>query len=185
MGRVKLRAIRIDDAEKCVRWVSDPDVHAYLGLLEPMRTMEQERSWIASILTDKQHQRAFVIETEEGDAIGTCGLRAIDEEQGTALLGIVVGEKQLWNRGYGTAATNALLEYAFTELDLKEVRLSCHRENRRAIRCYEKVGFGPSGYVPDRVQFGCDEVRMAIRRDAWLGLHSAGTGASTEPEQDR
>ncbi|HUU53985.1 MAG TPA: GNAT family N-acetyltransferase [Armatimonadota bacterium] len=180
MTRIKLRPIRIDDAEMCLRWISDPAVHAFLGLLEPARTLEQERSWIASILTDKDHQRAFVIEIEKGDPIGTCGLRAIDREDGTALFGIMIGEKGMWDRGYGTAATGALLEYAFGELDLKEVRLSCHRENRRGIRCYEKAGFRLSTYVPERVQFGRDEVRMAVRREAWLALHS-GAGTTTEP----
>ena len=164
----------------CLRWISDPAVHAFLGLLEPARTLEQERSWIASILTDKDHQRAFVIEIEKGDPIGTCGLRAIDREDGIALFGIMIGEKGMWDRGYGTAATGALLEYAFGELDLKEVRLSCHRENRRGIRCYEKAGFRLSTYVPERVQFGRDEVRMAVRREAWLALHS-GAGTTTEP----
>jgi len=168
----------------CLRWISDPAVHAFLGLLEPARTLEQERSWIASILTDKEHQRAFVIEIEKGSPIGTCGLRAIDRENGTALFGIMIGEKRLWDRGYGTAATRALLDYAFGELDLKEVRLSCHRENRRAIRCYEKAGFRLSTYVPERLQFGRDEVRMAVRREAWLALH-AGAGATTEPVRGR
>ncbi len=164
----------------CIRWVADPAVHALLGLLEPVRTLEQERSWIASIITDKEHQRAFVIETEKGNPIGTCGLRAIDREQGNALFGIMIGEKRLWDRGYGTAATRALLTYAFEELDLKEVRLSCHRENRRGIHCYEKAGFRLSTYVPERVQFGRDEVRMAVRREAWLALH-ASAGATSEP----
>jgi len=184
MARIRLRAIRIDDAETCLRWVSDPAVHAFLGLLEPARTLEQERSWIASILTDRQHQRAFIIEDEKGKPIGTCGVRAIDREQGTALLGIMIGEKRLWDRGYGTAATRTLLECAFGELDLKEVRLSCHRENRRAIRCYEKAGFRLSTYVPERVQFGRDEVRMAIRREDWLASRS-GAAARSAPRMGR
>ncbi len=170
----------------CRRWISDPAVHALLGLLEPARTLEQERAWIASVRTDKEHQRTFVIETEKGDPIGTCGLRAIDREQGTALFGIMIGEKRLWGRGYGTTATRALLQRAFEELDLKEVRLSCHRENRRAIRCYEKAGFRLSTYVPERVQFGRDEVRMAVRREAWLALQAgAGAGATAGPGRGR
>lgn len=176
----------IDDAEMCLRWVSDPAVHVFLGLLEPARTLEQERSWISSILIDKQHQRSFVIETEKGDPIGTCGLRAIDRENGTALFGIMIGEKRSWDQGYGTAATRALIEYAFQELDLREVRLSCHRENRRAIRCYEKAGFRLSTYVPERVQFGREEVRMAVRREAWLALRTGPrAGTTAEPVRGR
>jgi RimJ/RimL family protein N-acetyltransferase len=155
------------DAETCFRWVSDPDVLLYLGLVQPARTLEQERSWIASVLADKAHQRVFVIEDERGTPIGTCGLRGIDRETGTAHLGIMVGEKRLWDRGYGTAATRALLGIGFGELSLSEVRLSCHSENRRALRCYEKAGFRRSSHATQRPRFGRQEVKMAVRRVDW------------------
>jgi len=158
------------DADMCCRWVSNPRVHKYLGLLHPVRTVQQERSWIASILTDKQHQRSFVIEDESRRPIGTCGLRGIDDEHGTAFFGIMIGEPELWGRGYGTAAARSLLRFGFRELSLKEIRLSCHRDNRPALRCYEKVGFRPSSHRPDQAQFGEGEIRMAMSRDEWLAL---------------
>ncbi len=167
MVRVTLRPIRMTDAEICFRWVSDPDVLRYLGLVQPAQTLEKERAWIASILADKTHQRVFVIEDEQKQPIGTCGLRGIDRDAGIAFLGIMVGEKHLWNRGYGTAATRALLAVAFDELGLQEVHLSCHAENRGAIRCYEKAGFRPSPHRARRPQFGRHEVCMAIRREEW------------------
>ena len=166
----------MNDAEICLRWVSDPDVIRFLGLLQPARTLDQERSWIASILTDKQHQRAFIIQDEHGRPIGTCGLRGIDREARTAFLGIMIGEKSLWDRGYGAAATEALLALAFTDLGLEEVRLSCHAENRRAVRCYRKVGFRPSSHAPDRARFGRQEVRMAIDRQRWETGQAADSG---------
>jgi RimJ/RimL family protein N-acetyltransferase len=155
------------DAETCCRWVSDPDVLRYLGLVQPARTLAKERAWIASVLAGKAHQRIFVIEDERGAPIGTCGLRGIDRETGTAQLGIMVGEKRLWGRGYGTAATRALVDIGFEELSLSEVRLSCHAENHRALRCYRKAGFRPSSHVASRPRFGRHEVRMAISRGDW------------------
>jgi len=178
----------MDDAERCLRWVSDPEVQRFLGLIQPARTLDQERSWIASILSDRQHHRAFVIVNESGDAIGTCGLRAIDREEGTALLGMMIGYPRLWGRGYGTAATRALIKRAFAELELRQVRLSCHAENLRAIRCYEKAGFEqrprPEGRSNDRP----GEVWMAISRGRWEALSAAGgereaSAASTGGQQ--
>jgi RimJ/RimL family protein N-acetyltransferase len=174
MAEVRLRPIRVSDAERCLRWVSHPEVSRYLGLLQPARTLAQERSWIASILSDPQHQRAFVIQDERDRDIGTCGLRAMDREEGTALLGIMIGDPRLWGRGYGTAATKALLRYAFEELGLHEVRLSCHAENKRAIRCYEKVGFGLRARPEREAEPHRNEVSMAIGRERWRELSGAG-----------
>ncbi len=168
MKRIKLRPIQISDAEMCFRWISDPLVGRFLGLLEPARSLEQERSWISSILVDKQHQCAFVIEDERGNPIGTCGLRGIDREKGTALLGIMIGETGYWDKGYGTAATKALLSHAFNELGLREVRLSCHPENHRAVRCYEKAGFSRDSERALSPSTGREEVRMVAKREGWL-----------------
>jgi len=183
MAEVTLRPIRISDAEKCLRWVSHPEVARYLGLVQPGRTLEQERSWIASILSDPQHQRAFVITDERDQDIGTGGLRAVDRDEGTALLGIMIGEPVLWGRGYGTAATKALLRYAFEELGLQEVRLSCHAENRRAIRCYEKAGFEVRTRGQSQPEAHRNEVWMVIARERWRSVCclNAAPGETAEP----
>ena len=179
MARVKLRPIRMSDAEACFRWVSDPDVTRLLGLIRPARSLEQERAWIAGILADRQ-QQAFVIADEHGRAIGTCSLRGIDQAEGTASLGMMIGEKTLWGRGYGTGAAKALLKHAFTELELREVRLSCHPDNYGALRCYQKAGFErepprPGTGVPAR-----REVRMAITRERWEAARALGGEAGDE-----
>jgi RimJ/RimL family protein N-acetyltransferase len=181
MAVVTLRHIQISDAERCFRWVSNPQVREFLGLIQPARTLEQERSWIASILSDKRQHRAFVIEDERGVAIGTCGLRAIDREEGTALLGMMIGEPRLWGRGYGTAATRDLLRHAFEELELREVRLSCHRENTRAIRCYERAGFDVHPRPQQRIDARRDELWMVISRERWEAMQHAETAARPEP----
>jgi RimJ/RimL family protein N-acetyltransferase len=167
MPEVSLRPIRMTDAEQCYVWVSDPEVARYLGLLQPPLSVEHERSWISSLLTDKAHQRHFVILNAQGRPIGTCGLRGIDNTAGFAHFGILIGNRTDWGQGYGTAATHALLAYGFRELELQEVRLSCHASNRRALRCYEKVGFTLSTHHLERWTFGRAEVRMSITREQW------------------
>jgi len=162
------------DAEACFRWISDPDVARLLGLVRLARSLEQERAWIAGVLADRDYQRVFVVADENGQAIGTCSLRGIDRRERTALLGIMIGEKTLWDRGYGTAATRALLEYAFTALKLREVRLSCHPENHRALRCYEKAGFRRGTEASDSDGPRRREVRMAIARERWKALRTSG-----------
>ena len=170
MAVVKLRPIRTSDAERCYKWLSDSDVTRYLGLLQPPETIEAERAWIARVIADKTQQRVFMIEDEHGRSIGTCGLRGIDHEAGCAFLGIMIGEKHAWDKGYGTAATGALVEFAFAVLGMKEVRLSCHQDNRRGLRCYQKVGFRITAAVHEPRVYGGSEVRMVMDRQRWADV---------------
>jgi RimJ/RimL family protein N-acetyltransferase len=171
MACVNLRPIKLTDAERCLRWVSHPEVLRYLGLVQPARSLLQERTWIAGILADKQHQRMFIIEDEEGLAVGTCGLREIDKTKGSALLGLMIGDPNQWGRGLGAAATSALVTYGFETFDLKEIRLICHQENGRALRCYEKVGFqelpAPKGVNPRP-----NDIWMTLTRERWQELQT-------------
>ncbi len=175
MPEVTLRPIRVEDAERCYQWDTDPDVGRHLGLTNMPVDVQHERSWLAQVIADTPHQRMFIIETEEGRPIGSCSLRGIDAVTGIATFGILIGDPRYWGRGYGTAATRALLRYAFEELGLREVRLSCHHDNARALACYRRVGFLPSAYeLPHRV-FGRAEMTMAITRDRWEELGRAAT----------
>lgn len=62
-----------------------------------------------------------------------------------AFVGIGIGDRADWGRGYGTDAMRLILRYAFAELNLCRVSLSVFEYNPRAIRSYEKCGFRLEG----------------------------------------
>jgi RimJ/RimL family protein N-acetyltransferase len=83
-----------------------------------------------------------------------------------ATLGIVIGEKHLWGRGYGTAALALVLEHAFTTMGLRRVRLETLENNVRARRAFEKVGFA---FIRSSIQSrGLRYAHYALERDRWL-----------------
>jgi RimJ/RimL family protein N-acetyltransferase len=174
MPQVALRPIRLSDAELCFRWVTDPEVALHLGLTQPPRTIRDEQAWISSVLADPDHLRMFVIEDENARPIGTSTLRGIEPEEGFAFFGILIGERALWDHGYGTAATLATLAFAFQHLGLREVRLSCYSQNQRALRCYEKAGFQPVTQHWSWVPEGGADLRMSITRERWEEMQQRG-----------
>lgn len=73
--------------------------------------------------------------------IGWCTLYRVDPISQRAILGIVIGEKGEWSKGYGQDALQLLLDYGFSILNLNSIELHVVESNKRAIRCYEKLGF--------------------------------------------
>jgi len=143
---LRLRAIEREDIPTFLRWFNDPEVRRHLLMHEPMSRAKEER-WFEEHLSQR-NEFMFVIEVKEGEAwvhIGNLGLHRIDWKNRVATFGIVIGEKTYWNRGYGTEAVRTALRYAFFELGLNRVELETFSFNRRAIRCYEKVGFRHEG----------------------------------------
>lgn len=144
--RVRLRAIERADLPTFVRWFNDPDVRQYLLMFEPMSLAMEER-WFDNRL-NREDDYLFGIEAQVDEAwihIGNTGLHRVDWKNRLTTFGIALGEKAYWGRGYGTAATRTILQFAFGELNLHRVELDVYDFNPRGIRCYEKAGFRHEG----------------------------------------
>jgi len=163
--RVRLRAIERSDILTFVRWFNDPEVTQYLQMCMPMSQAEEER-WFEAQLTCSD-KRVFGIETLDGQLIGNLGLHDLDWKERCAVLGIVIGEKDYWGKGYGTDAVHTALWFAFEHMNLHRIQLSVYAYNKRAVRCYEKSGFRHEGRMRSKHFFSGeyhDELIMGILR---------------------
>ena len=113
-------------------------------------------------------RRTFAIETGRGKHIGNCSYYDINEKKGEVQLGIMIGNRKYWDKGYGTVAVTRLLDLIFEETDLNRVYLKTLVSNIRAHKCFQKCGFSHSGHlVKGDFQF----VLMDITRARWQELH--------------
>ena len=140
--RVYLRSSERSDIPTFVHWLNDAETTSFLSMRAPM-SIAMEEVWFTRMVEQQgKDQYHFVICTFEGDrAIGNCGLFAVDIVNGNAGIGITIGEKDLWGKGLGTDAMNALLDFGFGQLRLERLWLEVYDYNTRARRSYEKCGF--------------------------------------------
>ncbi len=84
-----------------------------------------------------------------------------------AWLGVGIGERDCWSRGYGTEAVQLATAFAFDELNLHRVTLDVLAANPRAIRAYQKAGFVIEGRLRRRNNYGgerIDDISMGVLR---------------------
>lgn len=102
--------------------------------------------------------------------IGLIDLNGVKWVSGDCWVGIGIGNRDDWGKGYGTDAMRVILRYAFCQLNLHRVSLSVFDYNPRAIRSYEKAGFVREGIEPEfleREGKRWDVVVMGILRSEW------------------
>ena len=102
--------------------------------------------------------------------IGNCAFFDIDWISRAAEFGIMVGDKSVWNQGYGTETVRLLLRHGFENLNLNRVFLRVFDNNPRAIRAYEKAGFTLEGTQRQAAyQYGAyhDVHMMSVLRTEW------------------
>lgn len=166
--KVILREKHLSDAHDDYRWRSDEEL-ARLDAAPPLRMSFQDylRLYEDELRYPYPWSRRFAIDTLDGKHIGNCMYYDIDYTTGEAELGIMIGEKDYWNRGYGTDAVSTLLSIIFTETPLKRIYLHTLEWNVRAQRSFAKAGFVPVRTVRRN---GQTFVRMEITREQWLRL---------------
>jgi RimJ/RimL family protein N-acetyltransferase len=141
--RCYLSPMNPEDAEKYVTWLNDMEVAQYLTLASHIINRDVEKETLERFARQGDHFAIVDVETDE--LIGGCGLLNIDHINRTAEVGIFIGEKGYWGRGYGEEAMRLLLDFAFNILNLHNIMLNVYAYNTRAQRCYRKIGFREIG----------------------------------------
>ena len=165
---VRLAALNPEtDAEAIAHWSRDSE---YWRLKSPSPARPSRTAAVRQRLEDRGEEAMLAIRTLADDRfIGQIGLWTVPPH-GDAWVGIHIGEREYWGRGYGSDAMRVMLRYAFTELNLQRVSLDALATNARAIRSYEKCGFVVEGYTRQAARYDgryFDEVYMGILRDEW------------------
>ena len=163
--RVKLRGKRLADAADDYAWLTDAEL-AELDAASPSTTTFPQ--YLAAYTSDLRYpptiRHQFAIETREGRHIGNCTYYGIDNEKGQAELGIMIGDRDYWDQGYGTEAVSALLEYVFGKTKLNRLYLKTLVTNKRAQKCFSRCGFTPYGHFK---KDGYNFILMELKREDW------------------
>jgi RimJ/RimL family protein N-acetyltransferase len=164
-------------AEAFNRWNRDSYYYRLLSTdtaAQPSRKLIQD--WLEKdILIPEPKYLMFGIRTlSDNRLVGEIGLEGIQLPRKDTFVGIGIGDREDWGKGYGTDAMRIMLRYAFIELNLERVSLDVFEYNPRAVRSYEKAGFTHEGRLRQLFQRDgrrWDLTFMGITRAEWEQLN--------------
>jgi RimJ/RimL family protein N-acetyltransferase len=159
------------DSALLSRWNFDSEYARLLdGDIAYLWTPKQIREFIEK----EEGGHFFMIRTmAEDQPIGMINLSGFNWVSGDCFVGIGLGEREYWGKGYGSEAMNLILGYGFRQLNLHRVSLDVFEYNPRAVRSYEKCGFQHEGRVRgalNRDGHRWDLIFMGILREEWEAL---------------
>jgi RimJ/RimL family protein N-acetyltransferase len=179
-GSVYLRPGEREDIPLFVRWFGDARTARNLGMRAPLSIAGEER-WFERMLEHHGKDEWFFVICRRDDdrAVGSVGLFDVDATNGSAGLGISIGDPADTGHGYGGDAMRALLEFGFGRLRLERIWLDVYDHNAAARRLYERLGFVVEGRLRHAIwrdgRF-IDVDRMAILADEWAATSENAEG---------
>jgi ribosomal-protein-alanine N-acetyltransferase len=164
--KVKLRGKRLADAADDYAWLTDAELAALDAA--PLPTTTTFPRYLAEYASDLRYpptiRYQFAIDTREGKHIGNCTYYGVDNDRKEAELGIMIGDRDYWDQGYGADAMAALLDYVFRKTRLNRLHLKTLVDNTRAQKCFTRCGFTPCGHLK---KDGYNFILMELHRDEW------------------
>lgn len=173
--KVRLRSFELSDLDVIMKYWNNLELRNFVGSADrgPVGKNDEEE-WIRNTWKERQERKGFTfaIETVEGNRlIGGSGLFRFNWINRSAMFGISIYDPQSRNQGYGRESSNLMLNFAFKILNLNRVELEVFDFNKRAQKCYLKVGFKEVGrkrkarFIDGQYH---DSIIMDILKDEWL-----------------
>jgi RimJ/RimL family protein N-acetyltransferase len=170
-GRLKLRPTERQDLPYLMRWWNDPQVMAAVGFPDGLgMTPEAMQRWFAGWVerVDPTRKHYMIVDAATGTPIGEIHYKDLNPRDLSAWIGIKIGERDCWRRGYAKEAMTGFLQYLFGELDLFTVYLDVRAKNLGAQRLYQSLAFEkiPSA---DETSFEMKLTRESFREHGFAG----------------
>jgi RimJ/RimL family protein N-acetyltransferase len=169
--KVLLRAIQREDLLRQCEFNNDVEFETLGGgdPWEPQSLTRLQAEFDESAQKGGRDGTMFAIEAN-GKYIGMCGLFHYDQIAHICELGIGIGDRAYWGKGYGRDAVRLLLDYAFRIRNLHKVWLGVNGPNERAIRAYRACGFVEEGRLRQHAWNDghyVDVVYMGVLNEEW------------------
>jgi len=139
---VVLRAKTMSDAEQDWNWRRDPELATFDAARPYNGTLKEYSNIFSDELSyPSPYRRTIAVDDNEQKHIGNVMYYNVDYHRREAEIGVTIGLREYWSKGYGTDLLQTFVRYMFTALPLDRVYLKTLDWNHRAQRCFEKAGF--------------------------------------------
>lgn len=149
--RVTLVPLQIDNIYRHFEWNNDPELNR-LDNEHPFRKEsfgEFKRRFEQMVYRPSPHNLDFEVHVEDGRLIGVAYAFNVSEHNRHCAVGVTIGDRAYWGRGYGRESLEVLLRHCFEDLGMHRVSTETFEYNEAWRRLVKDVGFRLEGVERD------------------------------------
>ncbi len=169
--KIYMRCVRPSDINQTyLDWLNDDDVTAGLETIVKPYTMEMLEEYITSAINDNLGYLFIIFDKELDKPIGTGRLHSIQPKHATCNLGLMIGEKKFWGKGYGKEAYRLMIDFAFNEINIRRIWELAHANNVASLAMCEGLGFKREGVLREHIitkNGTMDKVILGLLKNEW------------------
>lgn len=142
-----------DKLDKYESWLNDQELTKYMSSGNFPITIEGVKNYIIACIKSKEDLLLGIFLKKGKKHIGNVKLHQIDWINRHAGMGIIIGDRNYWGKGYATEVINLITKHAFAKLNLRKVYAGVIDGNDGSKRAFEKVGYVVEGVMKEHFIF--------------------------------
>lgn len=143
--------------DRYVAWLNDPEVVRFSEQRHHHHTLASCRHYWHSFLDSPNLLWAIVVHDSSLGHIGNINAY-MDEKNSLTDIGIMIGEKAAWRKGYGLEAWQAVCSYLLDDAGVRKVTAGAMATNKDMLRIMNKSGMVADGRRIRQYIFNDEEV---------------------------
>ena len=170
-SRIILRQLKGNDVtHDYVSWLNDPTINQFLEVRHTVQTFEIVKEYVESLSQEDSCEILFGIFVKDSDLhVGNIKLGPINYSHSHATIGLIIGNKDYWGKGFGTEAIKLLTQWSIKTLGLSSLHAGCYSDNVGSFKAFLKAGWSHVGTIPSYWSSGLsnkrnDELLLAFNK---------------------
>jgi len=153
--RLVLRPLTIEDATvQYLSWLNDPEVNRYLESRFRVHQLKDLSTFIEEVNSDPSAVLLGIFIRQNNKHIGNIKIDSINSYHKHGVIGLMIGDKREWGKGYATESIAAVTQYSLEQLELQKITAGCYEGNLGSKKAFEKVGYQVEGLLRSQVETG-------------------------------
>lgn len=165
-----LKPIGLEHVPAMQQFASDPKVSVPVNFEYPYSGNAAE-TYIKQHIAEYEVGSSFTFAILRNSIfVGTCNLHSFCQERKVAEMAFWIA-RPYWRSGYAEQAVQALLKFAFTQMNLHVVTACTFYDNFKAIRFLKKMDFQPKGTIlrhSNQLHKSINAYLFELTQKAWL-----------------
>lgn len=156
-------------------WLRDLEVVTSIYRLEYLMPIQFQvvEKYVQSLFNSKNDCFFAVYRKDTDQFIGTQRVGHIDWRTGIGDMGVLIGDKNSWGKGFATQAIRVACKYAFSTLSLRKLTGGTPETNVAMCRCFVRLGFQQEGRLVKHLLINgeyCDHILFGLLKDQYKEL---------------
>jgi RimJ/RimL family protein N-acetyltransferase len=144
--RIYLKLLNPRDVSTAyAEWMNDSEVTQFLESRWKKYTIKEIKDYVLKMNSSKDNYLFGIFLKDSKQHFGNIKIGAINPIHRFADVGLLIGNKSLWGKGYATEAIKLVTKYVFKELKLNKLFAGIYSNNIASYKAFMKAGYKEAG----------------------------------------